>query len=70
MSSPISNDSINNVGSQARVDFGSANNQGLGGKEPNMLIMGCDYHPSAQQIAIVDTDTGELSERRLGHREQ
>jgi hypothetical protein len=33
------NDSINNVGSRARVDFGSANNQGLGGKEPNMLII-------------------------------
>src|ERR1700745_123713 len=52
-----------------RVDFGSANNQGLGGKEPNMLIIGCDYHPSVQQIAFVDTDTGELRERRLGHRE-
>src|SRR5690242_16105082 len=35
-----------------------------------MLIIGCDYHPSVQQIAFVDTDTGELSERRLGHREQ
>jgi transposase len=45
-------------------------NQRLGGKEPNMLIIGCDYHPSAQQIAFVDTDTGELRERRLGHREE
>ena len=35
-----------------------------------MLIVGCDYHPSFQQIAFVDTDTGELSERRLAHREQ
>jgi transposase len=35
-----------------------------------MLIIGCDYHPGFQQIAFVDTDTGELSERRLGHREQ
>jgi len=35
-----------------------------------MLIIGCDYHPSVQQIAFVDTDTGELSEGRLGHREQ
>jgi transposase len=34
-----------------------------------MLIIGCDYHPSFQQIACVDTDTGELSERRLEHRE-
>ena len=29
-----------------------------------MLIIGCDYHPSFQQIAFVDTDTGELQERR------
>ncbi len=35
-----------------------------------MLIIGCDYHPSAQQIAFVDTDTGELRERRLGHPEE
>jgi transposase len=44
--------------------------KGLGEKEPNMLIIGCDYHPGFQQIAFVDTDTGELNERRLGHREQ
>jgi transposase len=35
-----------------------------------MLIIGCDYHPSFQQIAFVDTDTGELEERRLEHREE
>src|SRR5215472_10518287 len=35
-----------------------------------MLIIGCDYHPGFQQIAFVDTDTGELQERRLGHREE
>jgi len=35
-----------------------------------MLIIGCDYHPSFQQIAFVDTETGELGERRLVHREQ
>jgi len=35
-----------------------------------MLIIGCDYHPGFQQIALVDTDTGDLSERRLLHREQ
>jgi len=32
-----------------------------------MLIIGCDYHPGFQQIAFVDTETGELQERRLGH---
>src|SRR5579864_8131052 len=34
-----------------------------------MLIIGCDYHPSFQQIAFVDTETGELREERLDHRE-
>jgi transposase len=34
-----------------------------------MIIVGCDYHPSFQQIAFVDTDSGELGERRLEHRE-
>jgi hypothetical protein len=29
-----------------------------------MLIIGCDYHPSFQQIALVDTESGELGERR------
>ena len=32
-----------------------------------MLIIGCDYHPSVQQIAWVDTETGECGERRLTH---
>jgi transposase len=35
-----------------------------------MLIMGCDYHPSFQQIAFVDIDTGEFQEQRLEHREE
>ncbi len=35
-----------------------------------MLIIGCDYHLGFQQIAFVDTETGELVERRLGHREE
>jgi transposase len=32
-----------------------------------MLIIGLDYHPSFQQIAFVDTETGECGERRLLH---
>jgi transposase len=32
-----------------------------------MRIIGCDYHPGFQQIAFVDTETGELQERRLEH---
>ena len=30
-----------------------------------MLIIGCDYHPSVQQIAFVDTETGDYGEHRL-----
>ena len=35
-----------------------------------MLIIGCDYHPGFQQIALVDTETGEVGEWRLTHREE
>jgi transposase len=35
-----------------------------------MIIIGCDYHPGFEQIAFVDTETGELQERRLQHREE
>ena len=32
-----------------------------------MKIIGCDYHPSFQQIAMLDLDTGEYVELRLLH---
>jgi transposase len=32
-----------------------------------MLIIGIDYHPSVQQIAFTDTETGECGKRRLNH---
>ncbi len=32
-----------------------------------MIIIGVDYHPSFQQIAFADTETGECDERRLNH---
>lgn len=32
-----------------------------------MKIIGCDFHPSYQQFAMVDTETGELREGRLEH---
>jgi len=35
-----------------------------------MLIIGCDFHPSFQQVAIFDNQTGEEQQRRLGHREE
>jgi transposase len=34
-----------------------------------MLIIGCDYHPAFEQIAFVDTATGDCGERRLEHPE-
>jgi transposase len=35
-----------------------------------MIIIGADYHPGFQQIAFVDTDTGEFQERQLQPREE
>lgn len=35
-----------------------------------MIIIGVDFHPEFQQIALVDNETGEFQERRLGHREE
>jgi len=35
-----------------------------------MMIIGCDFHPSFQQIAYVDKETGGYGERRLSHREE
>jgi len=32
-----------------------------------MIFVGCDFHSRYQQIACVDTDTGDLIERRLEH---
>ena len=32
-----------------------------------MIIIGVDFHPEFQQIASVDTETGEFQEKRLGH---
>jgi len=35
-----------------------------------MIIIGVDFHPEFQQIAWVDTDSGEFQEKRIGHREE
>jgi transposase len=32
-----------------------------------MLIVGCDFHPSWQQVSCFDSDTGEVWERKLTH---
>lgn len=35
-----------------------------------MLIIGCDFHPGFQQLAIFDNQTGEITYRRLQHPEE
>jgi transposase len=32
-----------------------------------MIIIGCDFHPSFQQITVLDTQSGECEERKLMH---
>ena len=32
-----------------------------------MMIIGCDFHHSWQQVSCVDTETGECGERKLVH---
>jgi transposase len=32
-----------------------------------MMIIGCDFHPSWQQVSWVDTETGDCGERKLVH---
>jgi transposase len=34
-----------------------------------MLIIGCDFHPGFEQIAMLDLEMGEYEEKRLKHRE-
>jgi len=35
-----------------------------------MIIIGVDFHPEFQQIAWLDTDSGEFQEKRLMPREE
>jgi len=39
----------------------------LGAKEAEMKILGCDLHAKQQTIAMVDTETGEFTEKTLSH---
>jgi hypothetical protein len=32
-----------------------------------MKIVGCDFHPSYQQVAIFNTETAEVEENKLMH---
>jgi transposase len=35
-----------------------------------MIIIGCDFHPSFQQIDLLDTNTGEVRQLPLAHKEE
>jgi hypothetical protein len=39
----------------------------LGSKEAEMRIIGCDLHASRQTVAMLDRETGEVSEKTLRH---
>src|SRR5215471_8349577 len=39
-------------------------------RRPHMKYIGCDFHPSFQQMAMLDMETGELVEHRLLHTEE
>jgi transposase len=42
-----------------------ADHELLDQEKPSMKIVGCDFHPRWQQIAVFDMETGEISERKL-----
>lgn len=35
-----------------------------------MVIIGCDFHPGFQQIALLDTQSGEVRDLRLAHQQE
>jgi hypothetical protein len=41
------------------------NDHRFGRKEPNMMIIGVDYHPSFQTIAFFVEEAGECGEQEL-----
>src|SRR5271157_4067336 len=50
-----------------RVDCGWLTTMSSGRKEPVMMIIGVDYHPSFQTIAFLMEETGECGEQELNH---
>src|SRR5580704_13098777 len=49
------------------LDFGWRPESNAREQRSLMKIVGCDFHPSYQQIAVLDTETGEVWERKLSH---
>src|SRR5271157_5478169 len=57
---------------RAKAPFGTEyasvwRTEAIGRKEPSMILIGSDFHPSWQQICWLDTATGETGERTLEH---
>jgi uncharacterized alpha/beta hydrolase family protein len=48
------------------MDF-SLSNQKARDEEAEMKIVGCDLHARQQSIAMVDSETGEFTEKLLKH---
>ena len=40
---------------------------GSGERSRTMIIIGVDFHPEFQQIALLNTTTGKVEEKRLAH---
>src|SRR5882724_3590035 len=55
----------NNAGSLDPSRLWLIDDQRLGRKEPDMIIIGVDYHPSFQTIAFLMEETGEYGEQEL-----
>src|SRR5882762_6731277 len=56
------------IRAKARSETGSLRlrTKASGRKEPSpMMIIGCDFHPSWQQVSWLDTETGETGEQKL-----
>ena len=56
----------NHVGSPDRTLW-LHNDHRFGRKVPNMYLIGVDYHPSFQTIALFVEETGEYGEQELSH---
>jgi hypothetical protein len=57
----------NNVGSVDPSRPWFVDDQRLERKEPNIMIIGVDFHPSFQAIAFCVQETGECGEQELSH---
>jgi transposase len=52
----------------AKIELSGVEDHELEDQEkPSMKIVGCDFHPRWEQIAVFDVETGEMSEHRLMH---